>query len=147
MAQDSKNIYWAIDCLSYQRWLGNTSVVKTSFLSSVRNILPGCFKLIAPNSFRIHYPRRFLRDRPWKIPQVFNLPLPSPLRMFFLFFSPDVWVFVLFGYLGLKGSHTSSKKKQRTSKSSAVQKFRVYKKRRGLVDVCAVKCKNHGLAS
>ena len=52
------------------------------------------------------------------------------------FFSPDVWVFVFLGYLGLKGSHIPSgkNKKQKTpfvkgsegAHYTRVQFFRVY---------------------
>ena len=40
-------------------------------------------------------PTPFLRDRPRNFAYVFNVPLPSPVRMlFFFFYSPDIWVFV-----------------------------------------------------
>ena len=56
----------------------------------------GWCKLIAPNSFRVEYPRRFWEIKPWKIAHL-CFPCWTVNLSFFL---PDIWVFVFFGIFG-----------------------------------------------
>ena len=62
----------------------------------------GWFKQITSNSFRFQCLRLFW-DRPWNFAHMFNVPLPSVLRIF-LFSPPEMWVFFFFFFLfGFEG--------------------------------------------
>ena len=74
--------------------------------------------------------------------------------VFFVRFSPDIWVFVFSGHVGLNGSRISSekgnsrKRLERGTLSTSVCKFQgLSKKRRGHLDFRALKYQNHGMAS
>ena len=76
----------------------------------------GCFKLIAPTSFRVQQcPRRFWEIRHWNFARVFYAPgepLTSGVFFFSFFFPLDICVFVFFGVFSvLKGSHICGEKR------------------------------------
>ena len=105
----------------------------------------------------------FLRGRPWNSAHVFNVSLPKLLRMAF----PVFFVVFFAGNVGSLKTQISQKperakylakkkdkvKTQFVKGSAGVHLKRVQisgfisLKRRGYLDFCAVKCKNHGLAS
>ena len=104
-----------------------------------------------PKSHQSTMSKKFLRDRPWTFAHVFNVPLPSLLRMFFFFFFRQIFGFwYLWDIWVLRDPTFPAKMKQNKTKHSwkaqqghitHVRNFSgsIPQKRRGHVDLCARK--------
>ena len=111
----------------------------------------GWFKHKTPNSFRCQCPRRF-----WETLK-FCTCLMCPCRdLNDFFFPPDIRVLVFWGGYLLRDPIFSPEKKKKnirkrfgrgTLYTCAKISGSNFQKRRGHLEFCAVKCKNHGLAS
>ena len=71
----------------------------------------------------------------------------SFLRSFFVCFWPDIWVFVFPKFPAKRKEKQSQKARQGHVKHVYKISGSIFKKRRRPLEFCAVKCKNHGLAS
>ena len=114
--------YWCANALSMSgRWHSHAKQCGPLRISHVRIIGQGVMPFmsgassfiilqggssLSPQILRSPLSTPFLR--PWNFALVFNVPLPNRQRFFFS--ASYFWVFVFFGYLGLKGSHISSEK-------------------------------------
>ena len=90
-----------------QRWFKHVDITPISFRAVT------VYRLMSEgeNRHRAQCPRRFRGIDP----EMLHTCLVGPCRgfyVFFVFFPPDIWVFVFLGYSNLKGSHIPRENRQ-----------------------------------